>query len=188
LPGHHIIESYFNEVGRNSQERDWALLYIDINHFQSYNQLYGYQQGDEVLAMVADLLRKIILGKGAGKAFVGHDGRDDFVALLAQDQVESTCKELVQSFDEEITRFYPQEHRDDSYQVLVDRQGGTQLIPRLNLSIGVVTGELCDGLSYLEIRQVATDVVNCAKAEKRSSSFVNRRHLVGRYATHAMNS
>src|SRR5207253_2107227 len=77
------------------------------------------------------------------------------------------------------------EQRAASYQILathnpqlVDRLGNIQQAPQLSLSVGVVTGELCEDLSYLEIREAATDVLKRAKCEQNSAVYINRRHLV----------
>jgi hypothetical protein len=62
----------------------------------------------------------------------------------------------------------------------VDRRGDVQQVPRVALSIGVVTSELCDALNYLELAEVGTAVLNRAKAEAVSFYYVNRRRTIGR--------
>ena len=57
----------------------------------------------------------------------------------------------------------------------IDRRGDVQQVPRVALSIGVVTSDLCHALSYLELAEVGTAVLNRAKAEGVSFYYVNRR-------------
>ena len=90
------------------------------------------------------------------------------------------CEELISRFDERILAFYPPEHRERMYQMWIDRRGDVQQVPRVALSIGVVTSDLCQALSYLELAEVGTAVLNRAKAEGVSFYYVNRRRMVGR--------
>ena len=64
--------------------------------------------------------------------------------------------------------------------VIVDRTGNPLLVPRLALSIGVVTGDLCEGLSYLEIKEAAAAVTGKAKSEEKSAAYMNHRRLANR--------
>lgn len=178
LPGSRIIELYIEEACK--WQRQWSVLQADINHFGTYNKLYGFDAGDQVLRYTADLLREIVLAGDAEASFVGHDGKDDFLAVLNSDRVKQVCADLIGTFDKEAGYFYPPEHRDNAYQVLVDRRGQTHFVPRLSLSVGVLTSDLCEDLSYLELREAAGEVLRRAKADDHSSVYVNRRHLVGR--------
>jgi diguanylate cyclase (GGDEF)-like protein len=181
LPGSQALASYIDEVCSCVPQRPWALLHLDLNHFRAFNQNYGFEAGNSALRLVGRLLREEVHANQPQLAFAGHDGRDDFVAVVDQALVDSLCRQLIDRFDKEAVKLYPAEDRASDYHVLIDRQGNTQLVPRLSLSIGVVTSDLCEELSYLERREAALAVVNKAKAEEKSSFFVNRRHLVGRH-------
>lgn len=189
LPGGHIISDFVRKTCIEEQGSKWALLKIDINHFKSYNRLYGYDAGDRVLSMTADLLRKVVhqgnqKQPGSGHPeFVGHDGMDDFIAVVPAERAGSICLEIIEAFDSEVLSCYPAEHRDSKYQVLIDRRGNTQLMPRLALSVGVVTYDLCENLSYLQLREAAEAVLSRARAQEESFAYVNRRRLTGELAT-----
>jgi diguanylate cyclase (GGDEF)-like protein len=186
LPGSRVIAGYVEKVCVE-ESGQWALLQVDINHFTSYNRIYGFSAGDDVLRMTALLLREVV-HSSAEPSFVGHDGRDDFIAVVPAQRADEVCRALIERFDVEVLQHYPAEHRESGYQVLIDRRGNSQLVPRLSLSIGVVTYDLCDNLSYLEIREAAESVLNRARCEETSFTYVNRRHLAGRLpASHASN-
>jgi CheY-like chemotaxis protein len=192
LPGGQLIEAYVDNACKGT--KPWALLHIDIKQFGSYNRIYGFDAGDILLKHTASLLRQVILGEvgersdsrsdGGGDdeepLFLGHEGRDDFIAVVGAGRVSALCDEIVARFDEQAPGFYPASQRESSYQVLIDRKGNTHLVPPVALSIGVVTGALCDHLSYLELREAASSVLQRARMEEHSAAFTNRRHLVGR--------
>ncbi len=180
LPSSMQIQLYVNQVCLSPDPGPWSYLQIDLNHFKAYNRLYGYDAGNAVLRMTGDLLREGVYGTYGPEAFVGHDGRDDFVVVVPTTEAALLCEDLITRFDERIMASYPPEHRERLYQMWVDRRGDTQQVPRVALSIGVATSELCQGLSYLELAEVGTAVLSRAKAESVSFYYMNRRHTVGR--------
>lgn len=177
LPGSQLIKNYVEEVCIKESERTWAVLEIDINNFRAYNQVSGFEAGDHVLSMVGDLLRRIIHGKGNDRSFVGHEGNARFLAVVPLHDVQSVSQDLLFQFNKEVSEAYPLEHSDTPYQVLIDRKGNTTHVPRIALSIGIVTGDLCDDLSYLDLRDAGAAVLSQAKKEAQSSLFMNRRRL-----------
>jgi DNA-binding response OmpR family regulator len=180
LPSSMQIQLYVTQTCLQPDAGPWAYLQIDLNHFRAYNHLYGYEAGNEVLRMTGDLLRDIVYRMYGPGAFVGHDGRDDFVVVLPTNEAALLCEDLISHFDERILAFYPPEHRERLYQMWIDRRGDVQQVPRVALSIGVVTSELCDALNYLELGEVGAAVLNRAKAEAVSFYYVNRRRMIGR--------
>src|SRR4051794_2289248 len=143
LPGSQLIGAYFQETCAGSDKQPWALVRFDINRLRAFNQIYGYEAGDGVIEAVGGLLREVV-HKNSSDGFLGHEGADDFVALVRPETAEAVCKEAIRRFDAEVSDYYPAEHRDNTYHVLIDRAGRTEMVPRLSLSIGVVTSDLCE--------------------------------------------
>lgn len=53
-------------------------LYVDLNDFKEINDTYGHQIGDEVIRMVADILKMSFRTSD----IIGRDGGDEFAAIL----------------------------------------------------------------------------------------------------------
>jgi diguanylate cyclase (GGDEF)-like protein/PAS domain S-box-containing protein len=58
--------------------RGFSLIVCDIDNFKKFNDLYGHQAGDEVIAMVA----KTIVGECRGVDLVARYGGEEFAMLL----------------------------------------------------------------------------------------------------------
>ncbi|MCL2031036.1 MAG: diguanylate cyclase [Oscillospiraceae bacterium] len=69
-----------SEWGRAMRlQKPVSLLVIDLDHFKSYNDAYGYPQGDAALRAVAKALEAWLVRPGD---FAARWGGDEFVALL----------------------------------------------------------------------------------------------------------
>lgn len=55
-----------------------AVIFMDIDNFGYYNELYGHQQGDEILHMITKIVKKSIRDKDK----VIRYGGDEFIVLL----------------------------------------------------------------------------------------------------------
>ncbi len=182
LPGVTLIQAYLSTVCLHPQAGPWAYLHVDLNHFRAFNQLYGYEAGDAVLRMTGDLLREVVFAAPGALRFAGHRGADDFALVVPGDEADAVCRALISRFDACVLDCYPLEHRETRYQMLIDRRGNVQSVPRMALSIGVVTSDLCRDISCLELEEVGWAVMQRAKREEQSTSYVNRRQVAGRRA------
>ena len=70
-------------------QRSISLILLDIDHFKSYNDCYGHQQGDDCLTRVANILSKVT---GRSKDMVARYGGDEFVLLLPDTNTQPAVK------------------------------------------------------------------------------------------------
>ena len=66
---------------------------LDIDTFKQYNDLYGHDQGDQCLCLVADVLRRVA---GAYDVFVSRYGGDEFV-LIYEDRTDGEIREIMEA-------------------------------------------------------------------------------------------
>jgi len=66
---------------RISTNRKFALCYIDLTNFKSFNDRYGFERGDKVIQASANILVQSVHEQGTPSDFIGHIGGDDFVVV-----------------------------------------------------------------------------------------------------------
>jgi diguanylate cyclase len=66
------------EAGRRSQERPYAVLMIDLDHFKQINDQYGHVGGDAALRHVAATIRGALRASDTAFRF----GGEEFVVIL----------------------------------------------------------------------------------------------------------
>ena len=99
-------------------DRPLALIMLEIDNFKRYNDTYGHQRGDEVLRIVAELLRK---GSRASDV-VARYGGDEFMIVLP-DTGKETAGEVAERLRRAIEA-YP-------------FQLGESILTNVTLSIGI---------------------------------------------------
>ena len=73
---HQAMERMLERCRR--EERPLALIMLEIDNFKRYNDTYGHQRGDEVLRIVAEMLRK----GSRSTDIVARYGGDEFMIVL----------------------------------------------------------------------------------------------------------
>jgi diguanylate cyclase (GGDEF)-like protein len=137
LPGNVIIERELERVVH--AEQAFAVLYFDLDNFKAYNDAYGFENGDRVLVMTAQVIQSSLYELGYTESFLGHIGGDDFMAVVCTDSVTKLCHELIERFDCRIRNFYNETDRNHGYIVSKNRHGAEETFPLISISIAVVT-------------------------------------------------
>jgi diguanylate cyclase (GGDEF)-like protein len=71
------------------EKQSISFLMLDIDHFKSYNDRYGHQQGDEVLRWIAKTIEKTLKRPGD---FVARWGGEEFAILLSNTNATGALK------------------------------------------------------------------------------------------------
>lgn len=157
LPGNHLIEEQLNNILSTGS---FTVLYIDLDNFKAYNDLFGFARGDKVIQTTASLLQQSIKKENG---FLGHIGGDDFLAILKHYDYERCCLEILNIFDKLLTTFYSSEYLTQNFMIAEDRSGVRRKIPLLSISIAVVTNKSQNYLNAEEIVSYATEVKKICK-------------------------
>lgn len=152
----------------------FVAVYADLDHFKPYNDIYGYDKGDEVIRALGEILQHAV---DPCLDFVGHIGGDDFLVLFRSQDWRPRCVELLAQFNLRIKEFFQHEHIRLGGYSAPDRQGSTQWHPLVSLSLGAVVIEPHLYASHHEIATAAGMAKKMAKQQAGSSLFVERRQL-----------
>lgn len=160
-------------------ERDelFAVAYIDLDHFKPFNDMHGFDTGDEAILLMADALIGYALQLSPDECFLSHVGGDDFVILLPLDRVQEMAQEIHARFAEGIRRFYTEDQVAAGEVEIVDRSGVKRSVPLLSASIAVVHNERKGIDDVRKVAQVAAETKRMAKAIPGNSLFIDRRTL-----------
>jgi diguanylate cyclase (GGDEF)-like protein len=172
LPGNIRIQE---EIERQVREhRPFAVLYLDLDNFKTYNDKYGFVRGDRLIQGTARMLQDAVVAYDED-GFVGHVGGDDFVAVVHPETAEDVAKRVCERFDQDRALYYEDEDLERGFVRMEDRKGVEQDIPLVGVSIGIATTSKRAFAHYGEAVAVATEMKQFAKRDGGSSYAVDRR-------------
>ena len=173
LSGNVIIRSETEK--RINSGIEFAMIYIDLNNFKSFNDKYGFQRGDEVIKNTAGVLIRSVRECGQKGDFIGHIGGDDFIILTTPDKYVGICERIIKLFDETITEFYDEEDRRLGYIESVDRINNVQKFPIMSISLAVVSTAHTKIVHYGQLSEIEAELKKLAKRSACSAYVVDRR-------------
>lgn len=182
LPGNVQIHAELKKRLLNSEE--FSVLYLDLDNFKPYNDVYGFLRGDQVIQYTADVILNCIHSNSCrlesenisrNNCFVGHIGGDDFLAIVPYTEVDKLCQTIIATFDKGIKKFFNQEDLEKGYIESENRKGEIDIFPITGISIGAVIVDKNRFSNILEISEVGTQVKHLAKTIQGSSYAIDRR-------------
>ncbi len=168
LPGNLAIE---NEIRRRFDGRlPWAVIYIDLDNFKAFNDVYGFVRGDEAIRLLATTLQHAIRSHGEDQDFVGHIGGDDFILVTDPRRAEPLARTIGAAFDRDVRGLYDEADLARGSIMTTDRRGVVSSYPVMSLSLAVVTDERRHITNYQQIGEVAAELKGFAK--KQSGTYI----------------
>ncbi|MDY6874898.1 MAG: response regulator [Chloroflexota bacterium] len=160
LPSGRLIEDQLRQLMRRD---DWGIIYVNIQGFAAFGEVYGFVAGEEVLRFAAMVLSEAVDSVGMNDDFIGHIGGDDFIIISNKDTTAYIVKDIKQRFDPEVGMHYDWQARQRGYLILRDEAGNETRSDLMKLSIGVLTAD--DG-PFADIREI-TEAAASARRERR---------------------
>ncbi len=173
LPGNVQIHAELKK--RISNKEEFSVLYLDLDNFKAYNDVYGFLKGDEIIKFTADTIMTSIHSLIPNNSFIGHIGGDDFIAIVPTLNCEDVCKDIIANFDANVVRFFTEDDVEKGYIEVANRKGVIEQFPLTSISIGVVEADMGRFANILEIGEVGAQVKHMAKSVMGSSYAIDRR-------------
>ena len=174
LPGNVQIHAELKKRITNGEE--FSVLYLDLDNFKAYNDVYGFLKGDQIIEYTANVILKCIHQSFNENYFVGHIGGDDFIALVPTLEVDNICQSIIANFDSGVNRFFTEEDIEKGYIEVANRRGVMEQFALTSISIGAVIADKDRFSNILEIGEVGAQVKHVAKSIIGSSYAIDRRH------------
>ncbi len=135
LPGNTMIEKYIHKISQS--EKSYILCYFDLDNFKAFNDVYGFRNGDRIIQLFADILRKEL----SSHIFKAHIGGDDFfVACETTDEIThiKNIQNILQTFENSAKEFYNKEDKKNGYTISKNRNELICKFPLLTASASLL--------------------------------------------------
>lgn len=139
LPGGLQVVQAINYKIANAEP--WSILYLDLDNFKAFNDVYGFITGNEMILLLGRICRRVVYEFGNIADFVGHVGGDDFVVVTTPERAQTLCKHICSRFKSESERIYRQDECAYCAEQVIDHRNKPYQFPLVSLSIGVLNSQ-----------------------------------------------
>lgn len=157
LSNRRSFDNHIERTWRHARRdrRPLAILFVDIDYFKSFNDLYGHQAGDDCLRRVASTL-----ARGARRPFdlVARYGGEEFVIVIYDPPSDYIAR-------------LPEQLRVDVAALNIAHVGSA-VAGHLTVSIGAAIAVPVAGRSYEGLVQLADEALYAAKEQGRNCVIV----------------
>jgi len=167
LPGNILIEQELIQCITHKDQ--YTVAYLDIDNFKSYNDIYGFENGDSIIKLLSSIIKENIRQVD----FVGHIGGDDFVVIL--DRIESVnyFDSITKSFEAKVLEFYREADKQRGYISSHNREGELCRFPLVTLTCVVIDNLTHSYSSPSEISEILAHMKKKSKQDHRLSEVSN---------------
>jgi len=171
MPGNLQIEAEMQR--RLNADEVFAVLWLDLDNFKSFNDRYGFIRGDGAINYLAAVMREIV--DELPGTFMGHIGGDDFVVMCEDELAEVLSQSIIERFDRDVAALYDSEDAARGGVRIVDRQGRELEYPLIGISIGAASNKNRQITDHRELVELATEMKSFAKRRPGSVYAIDRR-------------
>ena len=119
------------------EEKQWAVMLIDVDNLEFYKEIYGELATDKLLQTYSAIIQSSI----EKTDYLGQLSPDDFIVITHPDRAEKIVNYLIYAFNTVVSKFYSEADAQRGY---VFMRGDDEVEDKVNLvstSIGVVTNQ-----------------------------------------------
>ena len=147
-----------NEItGLIEQKKPFAAIYIAMEDLRAFNKVYGYDQGDRTIRLLADIVSEAVRLFGNPDDLVGHLGGDKFVVISTPWKARVLSRRIIADFNRRIKALYTDEHLQRGYIPYESSSGVEEQRPIMRLRVAVVTNQKRAFFHHLEVSEAAAD-------------------------------
>jgi len=152
----------------------WSVLYLDLDNFKAFNDVYGFLAGNDMILLVGNICREVVYECGNADDFIGHIGGDDFVIVTTPECESALCRHILARYTKESLSLYKPYDLESGAINSIDCEGRPLRFPLITLSIGVVSDRFhCPGA----VDEIGALTAEAKRRAKRSSSKISRISL-----------
>lgn len=167
IPGRHALEVDMKHLGRK-----YSMAMVDIDHFKKFNDTYGHDIGDNVLKLVARILRETT---GGAKAY--RYGGEEFTIIFKGKNTEQVKEHLqvliseIQNYDMIIRNTHD---RPDDHEVGMQKRGKNGKPTKVvNVTVSIGLSDSTTTKQPEEVLKLADNALYKAKETGRNKLCVH---------------
>ncbi len=165
LPGNVQIQAEIKK--RLLKKEQFAIMYIDLDNFKAYNDIYGFLNGDEIIKFTGKCISNHLHDTELENNFVGHIGGDDFVAITSNIECENVCQDIILEFEKGIIKYFNEEDIEKGYLEVPNRKCIIEQFPLTSISIAVVVVDKRKISQCIRDRRSSCTSKTCSKSNTR---------------------
>ncbi|MBN2222215.1 MAG: GGDEF domain-containing protein [Vallitaleaceae bacterium] len=178
LPGNSIINRVLNDLIVYKEEA--CVVYLDVDHFKPYNDIYGFEAGDQMIVALAELILEEVRKVIPFGSFIGHIGGDDFifVAEAAYVDIQKICCNIAKGFEVLVKKSYTKEDLDRGYIISKDRDQQIKKFDLLTISMSGIYGRINQYENVMQLSHYMSGLKKQAKSQSGNSIVIeNNREI-----------
>lgn len=157
LPGNECIEEKINNL--INEKNHFSVIYLDLDNFKAYNDVYGFTNGDLMIKAVAECMEDCC----REGEFLGHVGGDDFVIITKYWEIESLCNKILSEFSKAAKLLYSKVDLENGYILSKNRNGVEDKFNIATLSISAITNRQ---MQFTNLDEFSKGIASVKKTSK----------------------
>lgn len=158
LPGNIVIDNRIDSL--LGDHENYAIMYLDLDNFKAYNDIYGFDSGDQMIKILANSMEAVC----GVNDFLGHIGGDDFVIITRQSEPVELGKQVIKEFRKHLHKLYQKEHWEQGYIEAQNRSGQMEKYPIASVSVAIVTNR---DRAYYKREELTKRIVRAKQVAKK---------------------
>ncbi|MFV8462057.1 GGDEF domain-containing protein [Vibrio campbellii] len=167
IPGRHALEVDMKHLGRK-----YSMAMVDIDHFKKFNDTYGHDIGDDVLKLVASILKETT---GGARAY--RYGGEEFTIIFKgkhAEQVEAHLQTLVSEVHNYDMTIRNAKERPDNHDEGIKKRGKNgQSAEVVNVSVSIGLADSTTTKHPEEVLKLADQALYKAKKTGRNKLCIH---------------
>lgn len=160
---------------RLNQSKPLALMVIELDQLEVYNEVYGELPTRQVLKTFAALLSRLVLLPD----FISQTDENHFVVVTHPDRADKLSALLCRQFETVAPNFYSEKDRKQGYMTSVITDNISQRVSLLSVSVGIASTETQPFEQFNSLFNTAQQMKNLARMKPGCSWQSDRFRLSG---------
>lgn len=156
-----------------SEDKNWAMLYISIENFESYKQAYTQLASDKLLQTYSTIIKASLNEND----YIGEICENIFLVITDVIQAERLAGFLTFAFDSVSSKFYAEHDLERGYMILQGDEFAGRRANFVHTTIGIVTNEFSKYKNTTQLLNTLVQVHNIANKPDKSNFLIERPKL-----------